>query len=361
MGKPAARMGDLTAHGGTITLGQPTILIGKMPAATLGGMHVCPMCTGPVPHVGGPIILGSTGVLIGKLPAARISDMAVCVGPPSMAALGCMTVLVGEAGSGSQAGSAEAAAAAAAAKMSGPKAIKPFPNSESPEAPPEIHAVEFEFTDSAGKPLAGVPYKLKDPDGNDIVGVSSMDGKVVYGGYAKSGDFTVEVFALNQAKWDKAEIAVGQTCGWSVKAEGFADGAQAWVSVFGTGEGGLRLPVLTEEKKVSDGKVEGIWDAKASLTSEDGHKPELEVCEYFHLMICVGQFTAISPSLKVHDTLEIELTGDGGKPRKDTPYTVTLRDGSILSGNLDGKGQAKHEKVIRGGFHVEFGESPAEN
>ena len=27
-GKPAARMGDTTAHGGTITAGEPTVLIG---------------------------------------------------------------------------------------------------------------------------------------------------------------------------------------------------------------------------------------------------------------------------------------------------------------------------------------------
>jgi uncharacterized Zn-binding protein involved in type VI secretion len=27
-GRPAARMGDATAHGGTITLGMPTVMIG---------------------------------------------------------------------------------------------------------------------------------------------------------------------------------------------------------------------------------------------------------------------------------------------------------------------------------------------
>src|SRR5688572_17916222 len=111
MGKPAARMGDTTAHGGTVVLGNPTLLIGKMPAAALGDMHVCPMCNGPVPHVGGAITLGSMGVLLGKKPGARVSDLSVCVGPPSMPAVGCFTVLIGEAGSGSQAGSAAAAAA----------------------------------------------------------------------------------------------------------------------------------------------------------------------------------------------------------------------------------------------------------
>ncbi len=96
MGQPAARMGDLTSHGGTIVLGLPTVLIGGMPAARVSDMHVCPMVTGIVPHVGGPILPpGGMTVLIGKLPAARVGDMCVCVGPPDSIAMGCMTVLIG--------------------------------------------------------------------------------------------------------------------------------------------------------------------------------------------------------------------------------------------------------------------------
>src|SRR5512147_1629495 len=124
MGKPAARMGDLTAHGGTVMLGKPTVLIGKMPASTMGDTHVCPMLTGVVPHVGGPITLGSTGILLCKTPAARVTDITVCAGPPSMPAMGCFTVLLGEVGSGSQASSAAAAAAAASASIKGPKQIQ---------------------------------------------------------------------------------------------------------------------------------------------------------------------------------------------------------------------------------------------
>ncbi len=95
MSKPAARMGDPTAHGGTIVVGLPTVLIGGMPAARLGDMHVCPMVTGVVPHVGGPISLGSATVLIGGQPAARMGDLAVCTGPPDSIMSGCPTVLIG--------------------------------------------------------------------------------------------------------------------------------------------------------------------------------------------------------------------------------------------------------------------------
>ena len=72
-------MGDSTAHGGSIVLGCPTVLIGNVPASRLTDMHACPMFTGPVPHVGGPVVgPGVPTVLVGKMPQATIGDMAVC-------------------------------------------------------------------------------------------------------------------------------------------------------------------------------------------------------------------------------------------------------------------------------------------
>jgi uncharacterized Zn-binding protein involved in type VI secretion len=96
---PAARMGDMTMHGGVI-VGPcvPTVLIGGKPAACVGDMHTCPMVEGGIiPHVGGPILPpGSPTVLIGGRPAARIMDMATCVGPPdTIAPPGCPTVIIG--------------------------------------------------------------------------------------------------------------------------------------------------------------------------------------------------------------------------------------------------------------------------
>ncbi|CAL2090284.1 PAAR domain-containing protein [Tenacibaculum sp. 190524A02b] len=66
------------------------------PAARITDMHVCPMVTGIIPHVGGPILpAGEPTVLIGGLPAARVGDMALCVGPPDTIAVGSATVLIG--------------------------------------------------------------------------------------------------------------------------------------------------------------------------------------------------------------------------------------------------------------------------
>lgn len=103
MPQPAARVGDMTTHGGVITgPGVPNVLIGGQPAAVLGDMHLCPMMTPgvpPIPHVGGPIQPPcSPTVLIGGRPAARVGDIAMCAGVPPMDPIlppGCPTVLIG--------------------------------------------------------------------------------------------------------------------------------------------------------------------------------------------------------------------------------------------------------------------------
>ncbi len=64
----------------------------------MGDFHMCPMVTPgvpPIPHVGGPVTLGMPTVLIGNMPAATLGSMCVCVGPPDSIVLGSMGVLIG--------------------------------------------------------------------------------------------------------------------------------------------------------------------------------------------------------------------------------------------------------------------------
>ncbi|MDR0517189.1 MAG: PAAR domain-containing protein [Fibromonadaceae bacterium] len=66
-------------------------------AARVSDMHTCPMQnpgTPPVPHVGGPITTGIPNVLIGKLPAATLGSSCVCVGMPDSIAIGSKSVLI---------------------------------------------------------------------------------------------------------------------------------------------------------------------------------------------------------------------------------------------------------------------------
>ena len=88
----AARVGDTTNHGGTIVgPGVATVLIGSMPAAVAGDIHVCVLP--PVSHqpTASPFPMGSTTVLIAGRPALRTTDACIC---GAMAAVGAPTVMI---------------------------------------------------------------------------------------------------------------------------------------------------------------------------------------------------------------------------------------------------------------------------
>ncbi len=90
---PAARVGDPTAHPGTVAgPGVPNVLIGGLPAAVVGDMHACALPPTAGPHPPTPFPKGSATVLIGGRPALRIGDMSGC-GAPNIT--GAFTVLIG--------------------------------------------------------------------------------------------------------------------------------------------------------------------------------------------------------------------------------------------------------------------------
>ncbi len=95
MGFPAARIGDKTVTGDTITgPGAPTVLIGGMPASVMGDVVAGSACSGS-------IVMGSPTVLIMSRPAARVTSNVAGVNPATgvpvttaIAPPGCPTVLI---------------------------------------------------------------------------------------------------------------------------------------------------------------------------------------------------------------------------------------------------------------------------
>jgi uncharacterized Zn-binding protein involved in type VI secretion len=89
----AARVGDVSTHGGTIVgPGVSTVLIAGMPAAVVGDLHVCALPpTGHQPTAS-PFTSGSSTVLVAGRPAVRSTDACAC---GAMAAVGAPTVTVG--------------------------------------------------------------------------------------------------------------------------------------------------------------------------------------------------------------------------------------------------------------------------
>lgn len=89
----AARVTDTTNHGGTITgPGVSTVLVGGMPTAVAGDMHVCSLPpTGHQPTAS-TFPMGSSTVMIGGRPALRTTDSCIC---GAMAIIGEPTVSIG--------------------------------------------------------------------------------------------------------------------------------------------------------------------------------------------------------------------------------------------------------------------------
>lgn len=88
----AARISDITTHGGSIIgPGEPTVLIGGMPASVQGDIHICSLPPNIHPN-STPFSSGSATVMIGGKPAIRASDTAAC---GAAVVIGEPTVLIG--------------------------------------------------------------------------------------------------------------------------------------------------------------------------------------------------------------------------------------------------------------------------
>lgn len=89
----AARVGDATSHGGVLVgPGVPTVLVGGLPAATVGDVGVCPGLAHPAQAGAQPVVLGSSTVLVGGRPAVRTGDPLTC---GAVVVGGAATVLFG--------------------------------------------------------------------------------------------------------------------------------------------------------------------------------------------------------------------------------------------------------------------------
>lgn len=347
MGKPAARIGDTTSHGGSIVVGAPTVLIGGKPAARANDMHVCPMMNPgvpPPPHVGGPILLGSPTVLICGQMAARMGDMAQCSGPPDSIIVGCPTVLIGEGGAGGGGGGGPAGAAASAA-MAGKD-----PQSE------EDHYLKVKFTDKKGNPIRGVNYAVKTPDNKEIKG--TLGGQIKKTG-VKEGNYEIQLISITNAQWSKNMARDGETVKMTAEAVGFESIAKATFAVLEKDSNKTdRMVAVIKDIAVNGEKVEAEWqyvwdnDEDAETAGENEQK-EYSSPEYY-FTVTIDKYCARSGLLKYKDFIELEAKDNKGEIIKNELYRIILPNGEIREGKLDNNGYAKIENVPPGKWDVSF-------
>jgi uncharacterized Zn-binding protein involved in type VI secretion len=346
-------MGDMTAHGGVIVAGCPTVLIGGQPAARQGDMHTCPIPGAPPPpHVGGPITLGSPTVLIGGMMAARVGDMCTCVGPPdTIIPPGCPTVLIGEAGGGSAGGGAGAGSGGGAqAEAAAAEGV-----AEGDEGDTEGHYLHVDFEDSGGFPVTGVVYQVSRSGSEVLAGL--LSGRVRQDGI-ESGSYDIALKAIVEAKWSVEEASVGDTVTLSAKCAGIESGAKATLTIilrdFNTGDRVVR--VIPAE--VSGDKIEADWvfELREDLLphSQQGSGQRRYSSPSFYFLVEADGCNARSKLLKFKDLVEIRLNDEDGKAIGNRPYRLFLANGEVRDGTLDGNGYAKEENIPPGRVRVSF-------
>ena len=391
MGKPAAKLTSSCAHGGTVILGNPTVMVGKMPAACMGDMHVCPMVTGVVPHVGGPIILGSVGVLIGGRPAARMGDMVTCVGPPDTIVMGVPTVMIGEispapGGAGSGGGGAGGAAAAAfalamavgsaasavakllkmsvgssaAAASASAQAASQGGSSDTAEGETKQgHWIRFQFVDKAGLPVATIPYLYKSVDGTETR--SYLNGKgTIYEQGLDSGQCSVRLLSLTDAKWSVEEAKTDEEVGMSAVADGLKDGSPAEFVIFKRDLRGPDQSVDRVKAKVKGDKVEARWKypEDAEEPADDDTAPEGYSRPEFFFVVEADGCKARSGMLLFKDWIEVEVKDEEGNILSDEECRLVFASGEIRKATTDKKGRVRVDDVPPGPVQVELPRFP---
>jgi len=340
MGNPAARMGDLTVHGGTIAAGCPTVLIGGQPAARLTDMHTCPMQTPgtpPIPHVGGPITgPGVPTVMIGGMPAAVVGDMCTCTGPPdTIAPPGCPTVLIGAGGGGGGGGGAGGGGS--------PKGAGQGTAAE----PTEKKELNVIFEDKGGFPISGIGYELKDPDGQKSEGLLSGRVKKV----GKDGNYEIALKAITKAAWSTNLAEVGDTVKMTAEVAGIDDGTESTFQIIMRDANFADRAFDSVKASVRSGKIEAEWVFEINedlLRTQEQRTARNYSAPSFYFVVQAAGIQQRSGYLKFKDWLELEMEDEDGKPMSNCEYTVQFPDGSVRNGTLDDNGKARIENVPPG-------------
>jgi uncharacterized Zn-binding protein involved in type VI secretion len=330
-----------------------------MPAARVTDMQICPMVTPapvPVPHVG--VMISGPGVptvLIGGMPAATLGDMTVCVGPPGTIIMGCPTVLIGTGGGGSGGaggGAVKAAHDGAHSAIVG----QPGPQAEGP------HFIDIRFADSAGNPVTQVPYELTGVEGQVETGILTGEGAVIRGGLPSAGQYKVRLFRVYDAKWSVESAAPGDTVKLLASTEGYNDGTEAIIRIWKRDFKGPDECMAEIKTTVSGNKVESEWEYPSPEGEEEGaddipiNSSYSSPLHYFFVHVQTSKVR--SGFLEYKDWIEIELKDDKGKPVPNEEYILTLCSGEIRKGTLDGNGYKREEKIPLGGCTVRFPNLP---
>jgi len=204
--------------------------------------------------------------------------------------------------------------------------------------------IECRFVDSAGLPLAGLPYLLTLPDGTTSAGTLCRDG-AIRRDLPAAGRYELVLMDVHSAAWGLASAGVGERVQLSASAAGFVDGEPAVLVIFRRSVRDADETVAVIDAEVRGGRVESEWalEATAAPTTEPSDDHRLSVTDEFYFEVTVGECAARSDTLTITGDLSIEQPASAG-----STYLAVLPDGRARTGRLDAAGRAVERGVPPG-------------
>lgn len=312
------------------------------PAATVGSMHICPMCSGIVPHVGGPVIgPGSPNVLINGKPAVTIGDMCTCAGPPDTIVQGNPTVLI----NGKPIACMGDMTAHGGVIISGESTVIIGSNSSS--APTQISPVkripfpEIRVRDKMGAFVTGNGKTLKEAKENIESLKNSPQNEV----------------SIADMFWKKDEETINETnvakkVMLTASITGIDEGEYIPFRIYEKDEDGEDDYVDSVLALVENGTATAEWKVKYVEDTDDVESAKELQEKQYTLPEFVFKFYGATDNveesnlLQVVDFVEVTLIDEEtGEPLANCDYTLILTDGELREGTLDENGYAKIENV----------------
>jgi uncharacterized Zn-binding protein involved in type VI secretion len=347
-----------------------TVFIDKIPAAKQGDqvigvdVHIVmvPSPGGPIPtplpHPFVGMIDGglSSSVNIMGMPAA-IQGSTASNNPPHIAMppgttfqkppankgtiqMGSATVMIGNGGGGGGGGAAKGGETKASVDGKVDKA--------------EGHYLDVKILDKGGKPVSGIQFKIKSPDGRETTG--TLSGQIKRGG-VDEGDHEIKLRAITKAEWSEKEAAVGDKVKLQVETLGYDDDEEAILEIYVKDSRFADRKYATIESKVKGNKVEEEWEFKVDdklFDDQDGKKGKGYSNPYYYFVVYIAGLKQRSGFLRYRDWIELELKDENGKTIGGAEYKLHLQNGLIIKGELDNNGYAKVENIPPGKIKVTY-------
>jgi hypothetical protein len=212
------------------------------------------------------------------------------------------------------------------------------------------HFLDITFEDKGGKPIKGVEYSLKDPQGQIFLG--TLQGKILKKGVAQ-GNYEISLTAITKAEWSKPRARDGETVKLLIETVGFDSGAKVKFEIWERNANKAdSLNHIIDHISLQNDKAETSWQYAWSdnqLNTIGGYSTPA-----FYFVVYISGVAQRSIILDYKDYIELWLKDADDNPVPNAKFRVFLSSGEVRDGQLDSNGYKKIEKVPPGKWRAEF-------